>query len=350
MVNIREALSSDNEGLLVLTSLTPMSGRISLRIDRNPDFFSLLKMRGFSKVFIAENDGMIVGCFSASAVETVINGRREKVCYLADLKVHPLYEGTTLAARLLKRMSDYIRSTDADLLFCTAASGNMKVMPLFTGRAGFPVFRYAGTFNVFQLLPLGNRVKSGKFTVTETAMNSEIIRLYNQFFSRYRFSPYWSEESLEGAQTFIAIHENDTKAAVSLIDTGSLKQNILSGLPLYMTLILWMIKTVTRIVSLVNLPESGKPLKMLYIKAFAYREGHKEALDILVRHARKLAFLGGYCFLTVGIHEKDSCSGLFKKYPHFTFRSLGFLAGIRGDSEKIDRIIEGVAFEDYSLV
>ena len=350
MVNIREALSSDNAGLLALTSLTPMRGRISLRIDRNPDFFRLLHKRGYSKVFIAENNGVIVGCFSASAVETIVNGNREKVFYLADLKVHPLYEGTTLAARLLKRMADYIRTTDADLLFCTAASGNMKVMPLFTGRAGFPVFRYTGTFRVFQLIPLRKDAKSGKFTVTETKVNSEIIRMFNQFFLRYRLSPHWSEESLEGTQTIVAIHEKGIKAAVSLIDTGSLKQNNLSDLPFFLNLILLLIKTINKIVHAVNLPEPGKPLKMIYIKAFAYREDYKDALDLLIRHARKLAFHGGYCFLTVGIHEKDPCSALFKKYPHFTFRSLGFLSGIRGDNEKIDRIIEGVPFEDYSLV
>jgi N-acetylglutamate synthase-like GNAT family acetyltransferase len=350
MVNIREALSSDNAGLLVLTSLTPMRGRISLRIDRNPDFFRLLQKRGHSKVFIAENKGVIVGCFSASAVETTVNGNREKVFYLADLKVHPSYEGSTLTARLLKKMADYIHTIDTDLLFCTAASGNTKVMPLLTGRAGFPVFRYAGSFRVFQLIPLRKDVKSGKFTVTETKINSEIIGLFNQFFSRYRFSPFWSEESLEGAQTIVAIHEQGIRAAISLLDTGSLKQNNLSGLPFLLNLILLLIKAINKIVHLVNLPEPGKPLKMLYIKAFAYRDGYKDALDLLVRHARKLAFLGGYCFLTIGIHEKDSCSAFFKKYPHFTFRSLGFLSGIRGDNEKIDRIIDGVPFEDYSLI
>src|SRR5512133_1037401 len=270
MVNIREALSSDNAGLLVLTSLTPMKGRSSLRIDRNPDFINLLKQRGSSKVFIAEENGVIVGCFSASAVETTVNGSRETVFYLADLKVHPLYEGSTLAVRLLKRMADYIRTTDADLLFCTAASGNMKVMPLFTGRGGLPRFRYAGTFKVFQLIPLRKDVKPGKFTFTDAAINSEIIGFYNQFFLRYGFSPYWSERSLEGTQTIVAIREKEIKAAVSLIDTGSLKQNILSGLPFFLNLILWLLKTVNKIVRVTNLPETGKPLKMLYIKAFGY--------------------------------------------------------------------------------
>jgi|GEM_PF-3766278 len=39
---IRETTFHDNEGLLQLTSLTPMQGNISLRVDRKPDFFGLL--------------------------------------------------------------------------------------------------------------------------------------------------------------------------------------------------------------------------------------------------------------------------------------------------------------------
>ena len=45
-VEIREAVETDNEALLALTRATPMDGTISLRIDRDPDFFALLRLRG----------------------------------------------------------------------------------------------------------------------------------------------------------------------------------------------------------------------------------------------------------------------------------------------------------------
>jgi hypothetical protein len=130
MVLIREALSTDNSGLLQLTSLTPMKGRISLRIDSNPDFFSLLSKRGQSEVFVAEKNGTLVGCFSVSNIETLVSGNHEIVYYLADLKIHPSYGGIILL-RLLNKMADYILQNHADLLFCTAAYGNEKVIPLF---------------------------------------------------------------------------------------------------------------------------------------------------------------------------------------------------------------------------
>ena len=41
---IRDATPKDSGKLLELTALTPMKGTIGLRIDRQPDFFSLLRL------------------------------------------------------------------------------------------------------------------------------------------------------------------------------------------------------------------------------------------------------------------------------------------------------------------
>src|SRR4030042_4873563 len=106
MISIREACLSDNGKLLKLTSLAPMQGEISIRIDRNPDFYNLLNKRGHSMVFVAEDNGKLVGCFAASQSRMSIVGNQEVVYYLADLKIDPLYGGKTVTVRLLIRMAD----------------------------------------------------------------------------------------------------------------------------------------------------------------------------------------------------------------------------------------------------
>ena len=63
-IEIRQASEADNEGLLKLTRITPMAGAISLRIDREPDFFALLRLRGRNKVFVATRGQEVVGCIS----------------------------------------------------------------------------------------------------------------------------------------------------------------------------------------------------------------------------------------------------------------------------------------------
>src|SRR3972149_6726561 len=55
MIEIRECYLSDNEGLLELTSLTPMKGQISIRNDRYPDFFRILSLRSSNSLLNYNN-------------------------------------------------------------------------------------------------------------------------------------------------------------------------------------------------------------------------------------------------------------------------------------------------------
>ena len=66
---IREATPEDNNQLLDLTSQTPMQGFLSLRIDRNPDFFSLLELRGASVTLIAEYDKKILSLYLSKPID-----------------------------------------------------------------------------------------------------------------------------------------------------------------------------------------------------------------------------------------------------------------------------------------
>lgn len=101
---IRNATVHDNDKLIELTSLTPMAGAISLRIDRKPDFFLLLKKRGEYKVIVAEKRHKIIGSISCSTQPTIVCNKEHLVYYIRDLKVHPDFTGTRLAYRLVKAM------------------------------------------------------------------------------------------------------------------------------------------------------------------------------------------------------------------------------------------------------
>ena len=93
---IRRAEQADNEGLLNLTALNPMLGNISIRIDRYPSFFDLLKLKGPFLVFVAEEKGRVIGSFSVVKENIRIVGKEEACWYLCDLKVHHTYQGARL--------------------------------------------------------------------------------------------------------------------------------------------------------------------------------------------------------------------------------------------------------------
>ena len=147
-MEIRQADEADNEGLLNLTRMTPMAGTISLRIDREPDFFALLRLRGKSKVFVAVRGRQIIGCVSVALRTAYVSGLPETVAYLGDMKVHPDFSRRLVAGRLLKALEADMRLSKIDLGFCVAADGNHRVMPLFDGRLGMPRWIPVGRFLV----------------------------------------------------------------------------------------------------------------------------------------------------------------------------------------------------------
>src|ERR1700756_4583919 len=92
-IAIRPATDADNDALLRLTRATPMGGRIALRIDREPDFFALLRARGATVVYVATHDEEVIGCLSAAIHSSYVRGTLERIAHVGDMKVHPNFRG-----------------------------------------------------------------------------------------------------------------------------------------------------------------------------------------------------------------------------------------------------------------
>src|SRR5580765_4769203 len=113
---IRKALSSDSAGLTRLASLISIGNSIVIRIDRQPDFFHLLRIRGNYTVWIAEDtNGTIVGSFSETKQALVLNGKKRGISCLSDLMIHPEYQKTNIACMLVKAMRDELMKEEVDI-------------------------------------------------------------------------------------------------------------------------------------------------------------------------------------------------------------------------------------------
>lgn len=347
---IREAIDSDNEEILNLTSITPMKAEISIRIDRSPDFFRLLDIRGDSFVLVAEMMNKIIGTFSASTVDVYINGKPEKVCYLGDFKIDPHYHRSTTAARLAKAMLHKLVSKNADLLFFTAAYGNDSVIPFSKGRANLPTFTEVGIFKVFEIIPTLFKSRNTKYIIEEKPFIVSSLNFFDNFIKKYQLGPVYSESSFENSTLITATLKDKTVSAIAITDIGKAKQNVIIKLPFYLDILIKVFRIINSLLPLVSLPELNEPVRMIYIKSFAYEPGYQDALHLLLKRARKIAFDKKYSFLVIGIHEKDPDIRLFSAYPKFTFKSLGFVTSLKNRQNILNYILSGIPFEDYSLV
>ncbi len=359
---IREARESDNDDLLALTRATPMAGTISLRIDRDPDFFALLRLRGEGKVFIAVRGGReVVGCISAALRTAYIAGNPETVAYIADMKVHPRVSGTRTALRLMQALETYVRSTSVDLCFSVVAQGNHRAMSLFEGRLGIPPWVPLGRFLVDELIPSPFTNSRGPYSIEPAGPQHlpEIAALLDRFHRVRQFAPRLSEDEIARAlssnadepfsKTLLARAGNRIVATLTLYDTLPVKRNVLLDAPAPMRALLPLARIAAAPFSRVSIPRIGDPLHLLYARYLACKDEHQRALKQLLAHARAEAFARKFTFLALGLHQQDPLRILTRGIPKVTFTSLAFAASLTAP-KRLEALRSGIPFEDYALV
>ncbi|WP_297693650.1 GNAT family N-acetyltransferase, partial [uncultured Eudoraea sp.] len=132
MVNYRRANFEDNKGLLELTSEAGMDGDISLRIDRHPDFFKLLELRGETAVFVAEENDRIIGSLCVSTQDVYIDQKICPVNYIGDFKVALSARNRGIGLELTNTVAKWLMEKDADLVFLNVSKGNTRPFTFFT--------------------------------------------------------------------------------------------------------------------------------------------------------------------------------------------------------------------------
>ena len=342
--SIRIATAADNDSLLALTRLTPMDGTIALRIDRDPDFFALLRHRGDrAAVFIAEQQGEVIACVSVAIRDAYVGGTAQPMAYVADLKVHPQHAGSRIPVRLVQKLTEHIKAEGVDLVWSVAAAGNARVMPFFAGRAGVSRFLSAGRFVVDELLGTSS-AKRAVFAIEEaTSDDRESIDALLDGFHRSRELAPSTAMTDDAITTLVARDGSRVVATLELFDPSNLKRNVLLDAPLSTRMLLGLLRP------LVQMPRIGEAVRLAYIRHFACADGHMDALRALLQHARVVARRQQFAFAAIGLHERDPLRRIVRGIPRFSFTSCAFITSLRG-SRSVDTIAAGIPFEDFALV
>ena len=266
MIHYRLANLDDNLKLIQLTAESGMAGDIGLRIDRKPDFFSLLKTRGNTKVFVAEENGEIVGAICVSLQNVYVGGELYPLQYIGDFKVAKKFRNKGIGLELCNKMADYVISKDSDLAFLNVSKGNTKPLSFFKNRPGVPDFDNIGIFKIYQII--GKRIKrsSSEYPIVEASLDDKVIHFFNVYYSDYQLGPALTKEKFENTRIFLIRESDRIIAAMSLIDTMPVKQNVVTALSWKLRLLLKLINICSGFLGISKMPLLNEPVKMLYIK------------------------------------------------------------------------------------
>lgn len=350
MVKFRIATNEDNSKLTQLTATSGMAGDIGLRIDRNPDFFSLLKMRGDSRIFVAEENNIIIGVICVSLQNVFIGGQILPLWYVGDFKVAEPFRNKGIGLQLCNEMADYVISCNADLAFLNVSKGNTKPISFFKNRPNVPDFDNIGIFKIYQIIGKKTKSLSDKYSIEETTLNDELLNFFNSYYCNYQLGHFLTKEKFDNTRVFIIRQDEKILAAMSLIDTMPLKQNVVISLSWKLKLALKLINIYGSIAGFSKMPALNQPVKMLYVKYLAVDSNSYGMVKPLVTYARNIAYEKSYSYVSIGLHEKDPFNKCLSGLSKFTFKSVGMLLSIKNNRDLINKVKDGVPFEDYSLV
>jgi ribosomal protein S18 acetylase RimI-like enzyme len=358
---IRPATLADNDELLALTRVTPMPGAISLRIDRDPDFFALLRMRGEALVYVATCDGRVIGSISGTIHEAYVNGVAERIAYVGDLKVHPEFAGRRISVRLIATLQEHLKTEGIDLTYNVVAKGNDRVSKFTAKKHVSRGVVALGDFINDEILASPFARRSKRYSIEEPTSEElpEIVRLIDQVRRKRMFGRHVTMAELERvtdasrnlnfAKILVAREGGCIKATLTLEDTGLFKRNVLMSAPALLRAVLGVLRLAKMAIPKLKVPRVGEPLAMLYVRYMACEDGHEEAFVPLLAEARAEAFRRGSSFVSVGLHENDPYRAVVSGLPRFTFRSVAVSNSIF-TTDRVRDLIASVPFEDFALV
>ena len=350
---IREATSADNAALLALTQQTPMGGVIPLIIDRQPDFFGLQRWRGPGEILVVEHQGKICATVNRTRLKIWHQGSLWSADYLCDLKVLEEYRRGMALPRLLRAIRERIEADPPDVVLCVVARGNELAEATIRGRAGMHPFRFVDEFAVHQILPLRREPLSNASWSIERheGVAEEVTTFLNDHYRDLDIAPYVDpEDAVSKVSTTLLARDSNggILAALTLLNTFTVKQNIVVDLPWYLHLLRITVNSIPRSLGLPRLPNIGEPIRILYVRLWAAGKGAEPSLHDLVARARWEAHQQECHFLSMaGTSKADH---LFRSYPNITFHSQLFAARHDNNTDVLDSLHEGSVFEDFSMV
>ncbi|CAA9518893.1 MAG: hypothetical protein AVDCRST_MAG96-2827 [uncultured Segetibacter sp.] len=255
-----------------------------------------------------------------------------------------------MGLQLCNELANYLVSIGADLAFLNVSKGNNKPLSFFKNRLNIPDFENIGLFNIHQFIGKKRKAFHAQHKIEPTPVTDELITFLNKHYRKYELGSVITKEKLEGANIFTIQHKANIIAAMCLTDTMHVKQNVATKLSPKMKYLVRVINAFNWILGISKMPSLNEPVRMMYIKYLAANNHEKQLVKLLINHARNIVYEKSYSFVSIGLHQKDPLNTCFSGLLKLTFSSVGMLLSIKDNRPLIEKVKQGVPFEDYSLV
>lgn len=277
------AEQSDDAGIRALLRNNPVRGRISISLEREPNYFADADTAGqLKQTIVAREAGRIVCVGACTALNRFVNGAARRVGYLGGLRLDDSCAGRF---DILRRGYEFFRELQedepADFYFTSIASDNERARRfLQRGFKGMPKYEFVGEFVTL---------------VVSTRRSPMKLDCVSNDAGPSQFAPCWNVEDF-------GFQEIATGAGVW--DQRAYKQTVVSGYETPIRRMRWVINLFNGLIGAPKLPRIGEQLSMAFGVGASGRN-----VGALVRETRRI----GVEMLVVGFDARDPVLDIIRK-------------------------------------
>jgi ribosomal protein S18 acetylase RimI-like enzyme len=318
LASIRIANDADNTELLNLEKMCPQGTSLVLQFDRSPDFFLRSRVYDNYKVYVAEEEGKIIGTVGATLKEFNMNKEAVKGFYIYDLRVHPAFRGKGIGSKLVQQVM--VEEDEADLAYGIIVEDNYPSVALFK-RLGFQNIHDLTLLNA----PLYKRQEqiSGKIREMTVDDAPSVVNLINHHCrNNDLFAPLSVDNFLKKTRRLtdygfqgvqIAEAENQIVACAGLWDYSRILRTSVLRVTARLKMLTYVLRFANLFTNTMKLPSVGEPFRLMYVTDFAFT-GEAGPVRELIKHCISLSYSRGCNFLVFPLDPLNPAIPLIAKY------------------------------------
>lgn len=317
-VRFAAATPADDAALRRLLRENPMRGAVSVRFEREPDYFRGANLAGGVDQTIVAHDGGRLVCMGRCTERACwVDGHETRVGYLAELRLDSVARGRFGILRDGYEFFREMQGADpAAVYFTSIATDNERARRLLeSGTRGLPRYDFLAELDTL-LVAVPRRPRKTKLRVEAATPEHvpDLLRVLNASGRRHQLAAVWTAENLAALaerglpleRFLLAIADGEVVACGALWDQRGFRQTVIHGYSRALAVARPCVNFASRILGTPHLPRPGAVLAHAFLSPLAIAVGAEAMLPDFVEAFFPLAARAGVVFLTLALPTTDS--------------------------------------------
>ncbi|HEX2884571.1 MAG TPA: hypothetical protein VHQ42_08350 [Candidatus Limnocylindria bacterium] len=330
---------ADEPEIRRLVAATPMPGAISVRFEREPNYFLGCDVMGdVCEVLIARHvpDGALAGVLCRTERRAFVNGQERTIGGIGQVRIAPCFRGR----RLLEQGWGIFRRREL-LYVGVIARGNPRALRALVGRApGAPAIVRIGGITTLGLLVRrrGRRRRPAGVLIQRAGepMLEELVAFHRREAARRQLAPalrpadFTDGSLLRGlrlSDVLVARRRGSIAGTLACWDQRGFKQDVVDGYGPALRRLGPVYDLVARVLGTAPLPRPGEQIRAGFGALVAVERDDPQVFSALLDAGLADAGRRGLDWLMVGLADEDPLLPVARRRLQVTYRADLFAAG-----------------------